>query len=280
MEVRATTLSENSAFAVPRGMLGEWGLSVLVERDDKKILLDSGSGISAARNGDLLGIDWEGIDAIVLSHGHYDHTGGLRDVLPRIRRQVKVIGHPDVFTAKFIKYSKDDPAHYIGIPFQRAELERVGADFQLTSEPVWLSENVVTSGEIPMITDFETIDPGLCVRENGPMIPDPLRDDQALFIKTAPGLLVVLGCAHRGIINTLHHARNVTGVETIYCVIGGTHLIRASELQMEMTMATLREFGVQRLGVSHCTGMPAAIRLAQEFGPGFFFNNCGSVVAV
>ncbi len=165
-------------------------------------------------------------------------------------------------------------------PFRRAELESLGADFQLTSEPVWLSENVVTSGEIPMITDFETIDAGLCVRKNGEMIPDPLKDDQALFIKTSLGLVVVLGCAHRGTINTLHHARNVTGVETIYCVIGGTHLIRASELQMEMTIATLREFGVQRLGVSHCTGMPAAMRLAQEFGPGFFFNNSGSVVEV
>ncbi len=280
MEARATTLSENTAFAVPRGMLAEWGLSVLVERDDRKVLLDTGCGISAARNGDLLGIDWQGIEAIVLSHGHYDHTGGLRDVLPKIRKRVRVIGHPDVFEEKFIQFSKNDPPRYIGMPFHRAELESLGADFQLTSKPVWLSENVVASGEIPMITDFETIDPGLCVRENGQIVPDPLRDDQALFIKTALGLLVILGCAHRGIINTLHHARNVTGVETIYCVIGGTHLIRASELQMEMTIATLREFGVQRLGVSHCTGMPAATRLAQEFGPGFFFNNCGSVVAV
>jgi 7,8-dihydropterin-6-yl-methyl-4-(beta-D-ribofuranosyl)aminobenzene 5'-phosphate synthase len=280
MEVRATTLSENSAFAVPRGMLGEWGLSVLMERDDRKTLLDAGSGISAAHNGDLLGISWDRIDAIVLSHGHYDHTGGLREVLTRIRKQVKVIAHPDVFGAKFIQYCKNDPPRYIGIPFQRAELEGLGADFQLTSEPVWLSENVVTSGEIPMITDFETIDAGLCVRKNGEMIPDPLKDDQALFIKTSLGLVVVLGCAHRGTINTLHHARKVTGVETIHCVIGGTHLIRASEVQMEMTIATLKELGVKRLGVSHCTGMPAAMRLAQEFGPGFFFNNSGSVVAV
>jgi 7,8-dihydropterin-6-yl-methyl-4-(beta-D-ribofuranosyl)aminobenzene 5'-phosphate synthase len=280
MEMRATTLSENSAFAVPRGMLGEWGLSVLMERDDRKTLLDAGSGISAAHNGDLLGISWDRIAAMVLSHGHYDHTGGLREVLTRIRKQVKVIAHPDVFGAKFIQYSKNDPPRYIGIPFQRVELEGLGADFQLTSEPVWLSENVVTSGEIPMITDFETIDAGLCVRKNGEMAPDPLKDDQALFIKTSLGLVVVLGCAHRGAINTLHHARRVTGVETIHCVIGGTHLIRASEVQMEMTIATLKELGVKRLGVSHCTGMPAAVRLAQEFGPGFFFNNSGSVVAV
>ncbi|MBN2099625.1 MAG: MBL fold metallo-hydrolase [Dehalococcoidia bacterium] len=280
MDARATTLSENTAFAVPRGMLAEWGLSVLVERDDQRVLLDTGTSISAARNGDLLGISWGRIDAMVLSHGHYDHTGGMRDVLTKIGKRVRVIGHPDIFNEKFIQFGKDDPPRYIGIPFQRAELESLGADFQLTSKPVWLSENVVTSGEIPMITDFETIDPGLCVREKGQIVPDPLRDDQAVFVKTAPGLLVVLGCAHRGIINTLHHARNITGVETIYCVIGGTHLIRASEVQMEMTIATLREFGVQRLGVSHCTGMPAAIRLAQEFGPGFFFNNTGSVVSV
>ena len=239
MEARATTLSENAAFAVPWGMLGEWGLSVLVERDDRRTLLDAGGSISAARNGDLLGINWDRIDAIVLSHGHYDHTGGLREVLTRLRKQVKIFAHPDVFDAKFIQIGKDESPAYIGIPFQRAELESLGADFQLTSEPVWLSENVVTSGEIPMITDFETIDPGLYVRENGEMIPDPLRDDQALFIKTSLGLLIVLGCAHRGTINTLHHARNVTGVETIYSVIGGTHLIMASEVQMELTMAAV-----------------------------------------
>jgi len=280
MEARATTISENSVFAVPRGMLGEWGLSVLVERDGRKVLLDTGGKIAAAHNGDLLGIAWNEIDAMVLSHGHYDHTGGLPNALSRIGKRIKVIAHPDVFADKVAQYSPTSTPLYIGIPYKRAELEALGADFHLTSEPVWLSENVVASGEIPMITDFESIDPGLCVRVNGDAIPDPLRDDQAIFVKSSRGLLVILGCAHRGIINTLHHARKVTGVENIHCVIGGTHLLRASELQMEMTIAMLREFGVERLGVSHCTGMPAAIRLAQEFSPGFFFNNSGSVVEV
>ncbi|MCX5999139.1 MAG: MBL fold metallo-hydrolase [Chloroflexi bacterium] len=280
MEVRATTLSENTATFRPRGLLGEWGLSVLVERDEKKILLDAGAGISVARNGALLGVNWERIDAIVLSHGHYDHTGGLREVLTRIGRPVKVIAHPDVFSAKCVQTGPNEPPTYIGMPFQQKELESLGADLQLTSEPVWLSENIVTSGEIPMITAYEKIDPGLCVRQEGKIVPDPIKDDQALFIKTSQGLMVIVGCAHRGVINTLHHARHVTGMETIHCVIGGTHLFRASEVQMEMTIAALKEFGVQRLGVSHCTGMAAACRLAQEFGPGFLFNNAGSVVEV
>ena len=280
MANRLTTVSENTAFARPRGLLAEWGLSVLVETDDQNVLLDTGASISAPRNGFLLGVDWQRIDTIVLSHGHYDHTGGLRGVISRINKQVKVVAHPDVFDAKYMQISQDETPVYIGIPFQRAELESLGADFHLTAEPVWLTDSIVTSGEIPMITDYETIDPGLCTRRDGELVPDPVADDQALFIKTDRGLAVVLGCAHRGIINTLRHAQKVTGVEQVHTVVGGTHLIRASEIQMEMTIAELKEIGIERLGVSHCTGMGAAVRLAQEFGPKFFFNNAGVRIAL
>ncbi len=280
MEARATTISENSVFAVPRGMLGEWGLSVLVERDDRKVLLDTGGNIAAAHNGDLLGIAWNEIDAMVLSHGHYDHTGGLLDVLPRIGKRIRVIAHPDVFADKVAQYTPTMTPLYIGIPYKRAELEALGADFHLTGEPVWLSENVVTSGEVPMITDFESIDPGCASGSNGDVVPDPLRDDQAIFVKTGAGAAGDPGLCPSG-----HHQHAAPRAERHR---GGQHTLRhrrhppslASELQMEMTVAALRELGVERLGVSHCTGMPAAIRLAQEFGPGFFFNNSGSVVAV
>jgi 7,8-dihydropterin-6-yl-methyl-4-(beta-D-ribofuranosyl)aminobenzene 5'-phosphate synthase len=280
MEVRMTTISENTASARPRGLLAEWGLSILVEADHQKILLDTGSSVSAAHNGALLGLDWSRIDALVLSHGHYDHTGGMRQVLTKINKPVKVVAHPAVFDAKYSKIFQDELPGIIGIPFDRKELEKLGAVFQLTGEPVWLSKNVVTSGEIPMTTDYETIDPGLYCRQNGEMVPDPLPDDQALFVKTDQGLVVLLGCAHRGMINTLRHAQKVTGVEAIHTVIGGTHLIRASEVQMELTIAELKEMGVQRLGVSHCTGMHAAVRLANEFGQKFFFNNTGTTVTV
>jgi len=278
MELKITTLSENTVTARPRGLLGEWGLSILIQVDDLKVLLDTGQSISAVNNGDLLGVPWPQIDKIVLSHGHDDHTGGLRQILSRRKKAVEVIAHPNVWDTKYVHLPDVDYSAYVGIPFREEELQSLGAVLKLTDRPVWLSDSVVTSGEIPMTTDYEAIDPGLCLKEGEQFRPDPLKDDQAVFIKTEAGLVVVLGCAHRGIINTLRHAQKVTGMKLIHTVVGGTHLFRASEVQQALTTAELKTLGVQRLGVSHCTGMTAAVKLAQEFGDNFFFNNAGTTI--
>jgi len=238
--------------------------------------MDTGLSISVPHNASLMGIDLAALDKIVLSHGHADHTGGLRDVLP-LTRGVELIAHPDIFAAKYARYGEQ--ARYVGIPFSREALEAFAA-LTLSREPVWITEDIVTTGEIPMITQYEKIDPPLCVKEGGELVPDPLWDDRALIIKTDEGLVVITGCAHRGLINTLYHARELTGVDEVHTVVGGTHLIQASEERVLLTAAALREFGVQRLGVSHCTGMPAAMMLAQEFGDVFFFNNTGTRITV
>jgi len=277
VELCITTLSENTAPA-RRGLLGEWGLSVLVEVDNLKVLLDTGQGISTAHNADVLGIELSQINKIVLSHGHYDHTGGLRQVLGRIKKEAEIIAHPEVWAAKYRYNPNEKHYNYIGIPFQRDELEDLGASFSLTTKPEWLTQDIVTSGEIPMLNDYEKIDPNLYIKKGGEFHPDSLRDDQALFIKTNQGLVVILGCGHRGVINTLRHAQKLTGIEPIHTLIGGTHLIHASEAQLELTIAELKALGVQQLGVSHCTGMWAATRLAQEFGEKFFFNNVGTCI--
>jgi len=271
MAVRITTLSENTAGP---GMLAEWGLSVLVETDEQKVLLDTCASISVPRNAPILGVDLSKIDRIVLSHGHYDHTGGLRDVLGAMGKKVEVIAHPDMWAAKQLRIGEQYV--YIGIPFSREELEGLGASFTLSREPVWISDDIVTTGEIPMVTEYEEIDPVLYVKENDEFVPDPLLDDRALIIKTDEGLVVILGCAHRGVINTLYHAQQVTGVDLIHTVIGGTHLVRATEERVLLTVAALQELGVQRVGVSHCTGFPAAMILARELGEIFFFNNAGT----
>ena len=268
------TLIENTAGRT--GVLAEWGLSILVELDGLTVLLDSGETGSVVHNAATLGIDLSTIDKIVLSHGHFDHTGGLRRLLGAMKKQVEIIAHPDIWDAKYVKHLGEAEYRYIGIPFQREELENLGASFILTNKPVWISDCIVTTGEIPLLTDYEKVDPNLYVKKEGTFQSDPVRDDMALVIKTDHGLAIVTGCAHRGIVNTLRHARKLTGVEAIDTVVGGTHLIHATEEQIELTIAELKQFGIHRLGASHCTGFPATIRLAQEFGEVFFPNNAGT----
>jgi len=276
MPLRITTLSENTAgFPV---VLAEWGLSVLVQTDDLNILLDTGASISVPHNSPLLGIDLSTIDRIVLSHGHYDHTGGLKEVLKHIGKQVEVIAHPDIWAKKYARGEGFE--RYIGIPFPREELEALGASFTLSKEPVWITDDIVSTGEIPMTTEYEEIERMLYVKEDDQWLPDPLLDDRALVIKASEGLVVILGCAHRGAINTIRHAQEITGVALIHTVIGGTHLIGATEERVLRTAAALQELGVQRVGVSHCTGLPSSMLLSQQLGESFFFNNTGTSITV
>jgi 7,8-dihydropterin-6-yl-methyl-4-(beta-D-ribofuranosyl)aminobenzene 5'-phosphate synthase len=272
MEIKITTLSENSAKA--GGFLAEWGISMHVEVDGLRVLFDTGNNISAAYNAERLGVDLSAVDCIVLSHGHYDHTGGLREVLKKTGPK-PVIAHPDIWENKYDTFL-EGPERYIGVPFPREELEALGASFSLSREPVRLADSVMTTGEIPMVTEYEEVEGYLMVKEDGDWRPDAIADDLALIIDADFGLVVLLGCAHLGIVNTLRRARELTGKELIYAAIGGTHLLHASEERLVRTAADLKEMGVQYLGVSHCTGFNASAYLAREFGDRFFLNNAGT----
>jgi 7,8-dihydropterin-6-yl-methyl-4-(beta-D-ribofuranosyl)aminobenzene 5'-phosphate synthase len=271
MEIKITTLSENTAGG---GCLAEWGLSVLVEADGQKVLFDTGSGVAAVHNAQLLGVDLAAVDRMVLSHGHYDHTGGLLEVLRRSGGK-EISAHPAVWARKYGSMG-GGPERYVGIPFIREGLEVMGASFNLTEEPVKLSASMMTTGEIPMVNDYEIVETYLYVKEGDELKQDSLADDLALIIDTEFGLVVILGCAHHGIVNTLQHAQKLTGKEMIYAAIGGTHLVHASRERLEKTVAALQEIGVLHLGVSHCTGFASSAHLAREFGDSFFLNNAGT----
>jgi len=272
------TLSENTA-GFGRGILAEWGLSMLVKAGGRHILLDTGSTVTTAHNADVLGVDLHKVETIVLSHGHYDHTGGLFSVLDKVRREeVEIIGHPDIWSRKYSKNKKSGSFRYAGIPFSREAIEGLGANFTLTPDPTWITEDIVASGEEPTATDFEKVADTLYLKEGEQFIQDPMADDQSIFLKTDLGLVVLLGCAHRGVVNILNYARELTGMEQVYLILGGTHLISASEEQITRTIEALKEAEVQYIGVSHCTGQHGAARLALAFGERFFYNNAGTVI--
>ena len=273
MTIKLTTLCENTAGE--SGVIAEWGWSIFIQANGSNILFDTGGGIATTRNADKFGIDLKTIDKIILSHAHGDHTGGLRDVLQKTKSP-EVIAHPAIWIPKYKKVKDKKTPSYTGIPFAREELEKYGK-FTLSSEPVQISENIITTGEVSRVTDFETIESSSLVKEGDTFKQDDFPDDLALICKTQKGLVIILGCAHRGIINTIRHAQEITGEQTVHTVLGGTHLFPKKQEQVDQTIQALKEMGIQNIGVSHCTGFNVAAQIKAAFGDRFFLNNAGSV---
>ncbi|HDQ13841.1 MAG TPA: MBL fold metallo-hydrolase [Sediminispirochaeta sp.] len=273
-DIEIITLSENTASG--RDLLAEWGLSFFVRIADRRYLFDTGQGISAAVNAEVLGVDLSRVEAVLLSHGHYDHVGGLPSLARKIKnRPIPVYAHPDIFARKYS--IKPQGPLFGGIPWGRDYLESLGFEFALSSAPRYLEEDLILSGEVPMDSSFESVSEKLLLKgDDGAFSQDLVKDDQSLYLRTNLGLIILLGCAHRGVVNIVRHAKELTGEKKIYMLLGGTHLHDAEPERVEKTAEALKELGVQWLGVSHCTGGRAAVHLASVFEAKFFFNNAGT----
>jgi 7,8-dihydropterin-6-yl-methyl-4-(beta-D-ribofuranosyl)aminobenzene 5'-phosphate synthase len=276
MKARITVLCENTVGALIG--TGEHGFSAFIETEAGNYLFDTGNGFSIVRNALLLKKDLGSVKKIFLSHGHYDHTGGLPDVLS-LKGDVDVLAHPDIFLERIhvIKENNREERKFIGLPYHRGYLELEGARFILKREFYEPEKGIYLTGEVPRKTPFEKPDPRLFAKAQGNWVPDQFLDDQSLVLDTAKGLVIIFGCAHSGMINTINHIIEKTGIERIYGLLGGTHLGFLTPEQLEESIDAIDKLGVEYIGVSHCTGMKACMRLAQEFGDRFFYGHVGAV---
>jgi 7,8-dihydropterin-6-yl-methyl-4-(beta-D-ribofuranosyl)aminobenzene 5'-phosphate synthase len=277
MTIRLTVLCDN-AVGPQLGLLGEHGFACFVETPAGNYLFDTGQGLAILNNSRILGKDLGSARGVVLSHGHFDHAGGLVDVLHQTG-PVDVIAHPDLFCARY--RSSSTHRRFIGLPFRREHLESLGARFRLLREWSEIGPGVFVTGEIPRRFPLAAGDTGLTtISATGEEIPDPLHDDLSLVIDTPSGLVLLLGCAHAGLVNIVRQVRERTGREQIFAVLGGTHLGFSGAEEIEAAVRTLEEIGAQKIGASHCTGPVAAARLQARLQDRFFFAHTGTVLEV
>jgi len=260
MKLRITTLVEDTAGG--RGLLAEHGLAFWIELGQQKILFDTGQGLVLTGNARQLGIHLEQAEAVIISHGHYDHTGGLSETL-RLARQARVYAHPVALMPKYAR-NTDGSTREIGIPLLNEEKVREQADLILTEKPVEIGEGFFLTGPVPRRTDFEDVG-GQFFTDPACLHPDLLLDDQSAFIDTPAGTIVILGCAHAGVINTLDYIRELTGNRRIHTVLGGMHLLSAGSVRMHKTVDELCRIDARRLIPCHCTGFAALAWLWHAF---------------
>lgn len=271
-----TVLSEDTAGG--RGLLAEHGVAFWVKADSRCILFDTGQGMVISHNAEALGIDLSTADDVVISHGHYDHVGGLPDVLERLQK-ANLYVHPAAFEAKFAK-AADGAGQPAGSPITDADAIRSRvADVVLTTGPTQVTDGVWVTGEIPRRSGFEDTG-GPFYLDEGCTVPDPLVDDQALYVESREGVVVLLGCAHAGLVNTLDYVAELAGCDRIHAVLGGMHLLNASEERIAASLKSLERYDVQHIGAAHCTGLRAVVALVNSRPDRFVRLAAGSGVQI
>jgi 7,8-dihydropterin-6-yl-methyl-4-(beta-D-ribofuranosyl)aminobenzene 5'-phosphate synthase len=246
------------------GLLAEHGLSLWIDAGDTRILFDTGQGAALAYNAGKLEIGLEQTDILVLSHGHYDHSGGIPLVL-KAARQAKVYCHPGVVQPRYS--TRNGTAKEIHMPRESmAAIDKLPAEkLNWMSRARLVARGIGLTGPIPRETDYEDTG-GPFFLDPQARRADPIKDDLALWIRTEQGLIVCVGCCHAGVVNTLRHVFRLSGINRLRALIGGLHLLNAQEERLAQTVAALHDFAPELIVPCHCTGHKATQLLTSSFG--------------
>lgn len=277
-ELRITTLIEN----MPDGkeqLLAEHGLSLYIEFAGKKILFDTGQTGDFLKNASDLGINLKELDYIMISHGHYDHSGGVMTMVSELDKEVPIYMGEGFFLPKY-KLLSDGTFRYNGNPFTEADLAKEKVQIQMVKTDVTqVLDDIFLLKNFPSVSGFEELNQKFLLKQGEEYVLDVFGDEIALVLRTSKGLVLIVGCSHVGICNILA-AVHERMEEPIYAILGGTHLMEADEVRLEKTMQILEEYGVQCVAVSHCTGERGICVAKERFSEDFILNNTGNVFVV
>jgi len=254
--MRITILVDNNT-VIDQYYIGEPAACYYIEDGERRVLLDTGYSDVFMRNAKSLNIDLSVVTDVVISHGHDDHTGGLRYFTSSFgSKTINLLAHPDAFQDRF---DNDLP---IGCPVELPKLEE-SFNLKLTKEPYAISDRLMFLGEIPSYNDFERIGPVGLIKENGISREDFVLDDSALAYHGTQGLFIITGCSHSGICNIIEHAKRVSGEQRIAGVLGGFHIFDVSE-QLAKTIDYFAANGIHTLYPCHCVSFAAKAEIHKK----------------
>jgi len=274
MNVSITILTDNHA---AESLEAEHGFALWIETPGQHILFDTGRGDALLRNAEALGINLGLTDIVVLSHGHYDHTGNLAEVF-RQAPHAQLYLHPDALLERYSIHEQPKP---IGMPeASREALKRIpGEQCHWITGPLQIAERVWLTGPVPRETTYEDTGGPFFLDTQGKQ-PDVIADDLSLWIETQAGQTVCLGCCHAGVINTLDFIRKMTNNEKTLVLLGGMHLLHAQQERLQKTGQALATYAIPHLYPCHCTGEKACVYLKDLFGASVQVGTAGMKIHV
>jgi 7,8-dihydropterin-6-yl-methyl-4-(beta-D-ribofuranosyl)aminobenzene 5'-phosphate synthase len=272
---------KSASHGKPAPLGAEHGLALLLEIDHgdrvQKILFDAGfTDEGVPQNLSRLGIDVNGLDCIVISHGHPDHTGAALKILRSAQKKISVVTHRDAFLKRYLLFP--DGSRILSNTFDETAIKMSGGEVILSNDEARLATGVIATGEIDMVNDFEQHFPLAYYEKEGEMVKDFFQDEKSLIVNLKnKGLIVLSGCSHRGIINTIEYARRITGVNEVYAVMGGFHLTGATPMErITRSVAEMKRINPRFVIPTHCTGWKAMHLFAEEMADSFLLNAVGT----